>query len=129
VARLGGLGASLDSSSLSAGQKQLLCLARAILSPAKVVMIDEATANVDSQTDSELQQVIQTCLADRTVLTIAHRVDTVLGCDRVLVMEEGSIVECGHPNILLQDSQTRYTPGRQTFVPEVSYVPCTLDLP
>jgi len=107
--RLGGLGARLDRSSLSAGQRQLLCLARALLSPAKVVLIDEATANVDSETDVQLQQVIQSCLADRTVLTIAHRVDTVLGCDRVLVMEDGCIVESGHPNILLQDGETRFS--------------------
>jgi len=107
--RLGGLGARLDRSSLSAGQRQLLCLARALLSPAKVVLIDEATANVDSETDVQLQQVIQSCLADRTVLTIAHRVDTILGCDRVLVMEDGCIVESGHPNILLQDGETRFS--------------------
>ena len=71
---------------------------RAVLSPSKVVLMDEATANVDADTDKQLQevkinvylsksyflfhQVIQNCLADRTVLTIAHRVDTVLGCDR-----------------------------------------------
>merc|ERR1712130_674711 len=101
--RLGGLGARLDRFSLSAGQRQLLCLARALLSPAKVVLIDEATANVDSETDIQLQQGIQSCLADRTVLTIAHRVDT------VLVMEDGCIVESGHPNILLQDGETRFS--------------------
>ena len=121
--------------SLSAGQKQLLCLARAVLSPCKIVLIDEATANVDADTDRHLQvcyyhithtvlincirnfvrtnlifqEVIQQCLGDRTVLTIAHRVDTVLGCDRVLVMEAGNIVEAGHPNILLQDSASRFS--------------------
>lgn len=111
IGRLGGLNAKISDQgdSLSAGQKQLLCLARAVLSPSKVVLIDEATANVDAETDKQLQEVIQNCLADRTVLTIAHRVDTVLGCDRVLVMENGSIVEAGHPNLLLQDSQTRFS--------------------
>jgi len=111
VGRMGGLSAKLEERGLamSAGQRQLLCLARAILSPAKVVLVDEATANVDSETDRQLQEVIQTSLADRTVLTIAHRVDTVLGCDRVLVMQGGSIVESGHPNILLQDSTTHFS--------------------
>jgi len=111
IDRLGGLNAKItdQGDSLSAGQKQLLCLARAVLSPSKVVLIDEATANVDADTDKQLQEVIQNCLADRTVLTIAHRVDTVLGCDRVLVMENGSIVEAGHPNLLLQESDTRFS--------------------
>eukprot|EP00092_Neocalanus_flemingeri_P010518 GFUD01011332.1.p1 GENE.GFUD01011332.1~~GFUD01011332.1.p1 ORF type:complete len:1535 (+),score=298.00 GFUD01011332.1:327-4607(+) len=111
IGRLGGLDAKISDQgdSLSAGQKQLLCLARAVLSPSKVVLIDEATANVDAETDNQLQEVIQNCLADRTVLTIAHRVDTVLGCDRVFVMEDGAIVESGHPNILLQDSGTRFS--------------------
>merc|ERR1712059_10914 len=107
---MGGLNAKISDQgdSLSAGQKQLLCLARAVLSPSKVVLIDEATANVDAETDKQLQEVIQHCLADRTVLTIAHRVDTVLGCDRVLVMEGGTIVESGHPNILLQDGGSKF---------------------
>ena len=107
VTRLGGLGGQLASSELSAGEQQLLCLARAVLSPAKLVLIDEATANVDQETDRRLQEVIQHCLADRTVLTIAHRVETVLGCDRVLVMEAGAVVEAGNPNTLLKDNQSR----------------------
>ena len=98
-----------QGSSLSCGQKQLLCLARAVLSPCKIVLIDEATANVDTDTDRHLQDVIQQCLGDRTVVTIAHRVDTVLGCDRVLVMRDGEIVESGHPNILIQDSGSRFS--------------------
>ena len=80
-----------------------------MLSPCKIVLIDEATANVDADTDRHLQDVIQQCLGDRTVVTIAHRVDTVLGCDRVMVMESGEIVETGHPNILIQDSQSRFS--------------------
>ena len=98
-----------QGASLSAGQKQLLCLARAVLSPCKIVLVDEATANVDSETDRQLQEVIQQCLGDRTVVTIAHRVDTVLGCDRVLVMEAGLVVEAGHPNLLLQDNSSRFS--------------------
>ena len=100
---------SEQGSSISVGQKQLLCLARAVLSPCKIVLIDEATANVDSETDRHLQDVIQQCLSDRTVVTIAHRVDTVLSCDRVLVMEDGNIVESGQPTLLLQDTSTRFS--------------------
>jgi len=111
IARLGGLDYVITGmgSCFSAGQKQLLCLVRAVLSPAKIVLIDEATANVDAETDHQVQEVIQSCLADRTILMIAHRVDTVLGCDRVFVMEHGTVVESGHPNMLLQDSSSKFS--------------------
>jgi len=111
ITRLGGLSHHItgQGSCFSAGQAQLVCLVRAVLSPARIVLIDEATANVDSETDQQVQEVIQTCLADRTVLIIAHRVDTVLGCDRVFVMEDGQVVESGHPNLLLQDGGTRFS--------------------
>ena len=69
----------------------------------------QATANVDAETDREMQEVIQQCLGDRTVITIAHRVDTVLGCDRVLVMEQGNIVEAGPPNTLLRDATSKFS--------------------
>merc|ERR1712107_255309 len=103
ITRLGGLDFMItgEGTCFSAGQKQLVCLVRAVLSPARIVLIDEATANVDSETDQQVHETIQTCLADRTILIIAHRVDTVLGCDRVFVMESGCIVESGHPNLLL----------------------------
>jgi len=111
VSRLGGLDFSVtgEGTCFSAGQKQLFCLARAVLSPARIVLIDEATANVDLETDHQIQEVIQSCLADRTILTIAHRVDTVLGCDRVIVLEDGYIVETGHPNLLLQDGDSKFS--------------------
>ena len=69
----------------------------------------QATANVDLETDRHMQEVVQQCLADRTVITIAHRVDTVLSCDRVLVMDNGKIVESGHPNNLLQDLTSQFS--------------------
>jgi len=111
IARLGGLEFAItgEGTCFSAGQKQLMCLARAVLSPARVVLIDEATANVDSDTDQQIQQVIQTCLADRTILTIAHRVNTVLSCDRVFILEDGGVVESGHPALLLQDDSSRFS--------------------
>ena len=69
----------------------------------------QATANVDAETDREMQTVIQQCLGDRTVITIAHRVDTVLGCDRVIVMEHGNIVEAGQPSALLRDETSKFS--------------------
>lgn len=105
VYRLGGLGASLDEngSNLSAGQRQLFCLVRAILHNAKIVCIDEATANVDQETDKFIQATIKSSFQTATVLTIAHRIRTIMYCDRVLVMGDGEVLEFEEPNLLIQN--------------------------
>ncbi|CAG2057877.1 unnamed protein product, partial [Timema podura] len=87
----------------SAGQRQLVCLARAIVRNSKVLVLDEATANVDPQTDTLIQGTIRRKFADCTVLTIAHRLNTVMDSDKVLVMDAGTMVEFGHPYELLQN--------------------------
>ncbi|NWZ19112.1 MRP7 protein, partial [Asarcornis scutulata] len=104
VTRMGGLDSELGErgKSLSVGQRQLVCLARALLTQAKVLCIDEATASVDQQTEQLLQQTIRQRFADKTVLTIAHRLNTVLDSDRVLVMQAGRVVELGSPSSLRQ---------------------------
>ncbi|XP_038219795.1 probable multidrug resistance-associated protein lethal(2)03659 [Zerene cesonia] len=89
---------------LSSGQRQLLCLARAVLTRRTVLVLDEATANVDTETDRQIQNTIRTKFADSTVLTIAHRLNTVMDYDRVIVMDQGRIVESGHPYELLDTS-------------------------
>lgn len=86
----------------SMGQRQLICLARAILRKSKILILDEATANVDQETDKLIQATIRTKFADCTVLTIAHRLNTVMDSDRVLVMDAGKAVEYDHPHVLLQ---------------------------
>lgn len=88
-------------SNLSMGQRQLVCLARAILRRNRVLILDEATANVDAETDGLIQTTIRKQFAECTVLTIAHRLHTVMDSDRVLVMDAGRLVELGHPHELL----------------------------
>ncbi|CAH2101657.1 unnamed protein product [Euphydryas editha] len=107
-AQAGGLAARLGDGggALSSGQRQLLCLARAVLARRAVLVLDEATANVDTETDKHIQATIRTKFADSTVLTIAHRLNTVMDYDRVIVMDKGRVVESGHPfELLTQTSQ------------------------
>lgn len=88
VKHLGGLGCYLGAnSSLSVGEKQLLCLVRAILKNAKVICVDEATANVDEITDRKIQETIRTVFKQSTVITIAHRIRTVMDSDRYVLIE------------------------------------------
>uniref|UniRef100_A0A8B9TR60 ABC-type glutathione-S-conjugate transporter n=1 Tax=Anas platyrhynchos TaxID=8839 RepID=A0A8B9TR60_ANAPL len=86
---------------LSAGQKQLVCLARALLQKAKVLILDEATAAVDLETDLQIQSALRTHFKESTVLTIAHRINTIMDCDRILVLDNGQISEFDTPEQLI----------------------------
>uniref|UniRef100_A0A914ZNB2 ABC transmembrane type-1 domain-containing protein n=2 Tax=Parascaris univalens TaxID=6257 RepID=A0A914ZNB2_PARUN len=86
----------------SVGQRQLICLARALLRNARIIVIDEATANVDPETDALIQRTIKARFISSTVLTIAHRLNTIMDSDRVMVLENGRLIEFDHPHILLQ---------------------------
>ncbi|XP_063184853.1 ATP-binding cassette sub-family C member 10 isoform X4 [Chroicocephalus ridibundus] len=102
ITQMGGLDSEVGErgKSLSVGQRQLVCLARALLTQAKVLCIDEATASVDQKTDQLLQQTIRQRFADKTVLTIAHRLNTIMDSDRVLVMQAGRVAELDSPTRL-----------------------------
>lgn len=89
-------------SNLSVGQRQLVCLARAIVKNNPILVLDEATANVDPRTDELIQLTIRKKFARCTVLTIAHRLNTVMDSDRILVMDAGNAVEFDAPYVLLQ---------------------------
>lgn len=89
----------------SVGQRQLVCLARAVLRNPKVLLMDEATANVDSHTDRLIQRTVRSHFAGSTVITVAHRLETVLDYDRIMVLEAGEIVEFDSAeNLLARES-------------------------
>jgi ABC-type multidrug transport system fused ATPase/permease subunit len=94
-----------SGNNLSVGQCQLICIARAILKKSKILLIDEATANVDKKTDELIQAVIADKFRDRTILTIAHRLNTVMNSDRILVLDKGMIVNYDTPMNILRDYQ------------------------
>uniref|UniRef100_A0A5F8GC72 Multidrug resistance-associated protein 1 n=1 Tax=Monodelphis domestica TaxID=13616 RepID=A0A5F8GC72_MONDO len=94
---------------LSVGQRQLVCLARALLRKTKILVLDEATAAVDLETDNLIQSTIRTQFDDCTVLTIAHRLNTILDYTRVIVLDKGEIVECDSPPVLLQKKGIFYS--------------------
>ena len=85
----------------SGGQRQLICIARALLRKPKILVLDEATASIDMETDDMIQKMVRINFQECTVLTIAHRLDTIIDSDRVMVMDAGLMVECGPPELLI----------------------------
>jgi len=93
---------------LSVGQRQLVCLARALLRKSRILILDEATAAVDLETDSLIQDTIRTQFRHATILTVAHRLSTVLDYDRIIVLDKGEIIEFDTPARLLEDRNSNF---------------------
>jgi ATP-binding cassette subfamily C (CFTR/MRP) protein 1 len=97
------------------GQRQLICLGRALLRRNKVLVLDEATAAVDTETDDFIQKTIRTEFRDCTIVTIAHRINTIMDNDRIMVLDRGRIAEYDTPeNLLSNHSSLFYSLAKQS---------------
>ncbi|OJK00394.1 hypothetical protein ASPACDRAFT_52107 [Aspergillus aculeatus ATCC 16872] len=105
----GNLDTDIDEIFLSHGQQQLFCLARAILRPGSILVLDEATSSVDAGTDHIMQRVIREKFSAHTIVTVAHKLDTILDYDKIIVMEAGRVVETGAPHELLASDKSHFS--------------------
>lgn len=104
--------------SLSGGERQRLSIARAIMKDSPIIILDEATANVDPENEKELMEAIGELTKEKTIIMIAHRLKTVQGADQILVVDQGKIVQKGtHKELLAQNGiYRRFTQGREQAV-------------
>jgi ATP-binding cassette subfamily B protein len=104
-----------DGMNLSKGQKQLLTIARAMLLDAKMLILDEATSNVDTRTEIKIQKAMRKLMEDKTCFVIAHRLSTIQGADLILVVDQGNIVEQGTHQELMEKRGFYYNLYRSQF--------------
>ncbi|QGI84972.1 hypothetical protein CEK25_011701 [Fusarium fujikuroi] len=108
----GGLDADLSELGFSVGQRQLFCLARALLSHSNIVLLDEPTSSVDNTTDKDVRHIIREVMQGRTVIEVTHRLDYVTDFDLAVVMKDGRVIETGDPReLLVQDSALKVLRG------------------
>jgi ATP-binding cassette subfamily C (CFTR/MRP) protein 1 len=94
-----------DGCNFSVGQRQLVVIARALLSECSIVLMDEATAAIDVDTDQKIQKAIRSEFSNATVITVAHRLNTIMDADLILVMDDGKMAEFDNPGALLEKEQ------------------------
>ncbi|KAL8625320.1 Canalicular multispecific organic anion transporter 2 [Nucella lapillus] len=97
-----------EGGNLSVGQRQLVCLARTLLRSTKILVLDEATAAVDMETDALIQDTIRSAFSACTIITIAHRLNTIMDYDRIMVMDSGVVTEFSPPNELLANKKSAF---------------------
>lgn len=98
-----------DGKNLSVGERQLICIIRAILRHNKIVLLDEATANIDVVTEESIQKLIKEEFDGATVITIAHRLNTIIESDKVLLMDKGTVLEYDSPEALMADPLSSFS--------------------
>ena len=97
-----------SGTNLSVGEKQLICICRAILRKTKIIVMDEATANIDMTTEEKIQKALEYALENSTVITVAHRIKTIINYDKILVLNNGEIVEFDSPQKLINNEQSLF---------------------
>ena len=97
-----------NGANLSSGEKQLICICRAILRKSSVIILDEATANIDVVTEQKVQRLISEELEGCTMITIAHRLNTIMQSDKVMVLSYGRIIEFDEPSTLAADPNSEF---------------------
>jgi len=97
-----------NGNNLSVGEKQLVCIARAILRKSKIIVMDEATASIDIKTEEKIQKALNLVFENSTVITVAHRINTIINYDKILVLDNGEIKEFDSPNNLLKNENSLF---------------------
>ena len=105
-----------NGSNISVGERQLICIARALIRKTKIIIMDEATANIDYKTEALLQTSINKGMKDCTVITIAHRIKTIINYDKILVLDKGKIVEFDSPDNLIKQKGLFYQLYKESFL-------------